>query len=113
MRTRGQSDRGHRIDSAPAELTAPANFQEFKREARRLIDAMQKHRSNDGEANRKRLAKLDAEIDNLIRAVREVGISPSLRQALTAAEAERDQLRAATAVDDVRDLRRGTLHHQF
>jgi site-specific DNA recombinase len=82
------------------ELTAPAYFAEFKREVRRLIDAKQKSQATDGFANRKRLAKLDAEVENLINVVGEVGISPSLRQALATAEAEREQRRAATAVDD-------------
>lgn len=82
------------------ELSAPEYFEEFKREARRVIDASQKTKSADREATRKQLAKLDSEIDNLIQGVREFGMSASLREALSKAEAEREQLQARAAMDD-------------
>jgi site-specific DNA recombinase len=47
------------------------------------------------EASRKRLAELDREIENLVNAVAEFGLSDALRSRLRAAETERAELQAA------------------
>ncbi|OYV74768.1 MAG: hypothetical protein B7Z66_15380 [Chromatiales bacterium 21-64-14] len=78
----------------------------FERETARLIVKAQKNSGPDTIAVRRRLKSLEKEIANLTGAIRELGISPALRDELRAAEQEKERIgnELDTAEAEVPDL---------
>ncbi len=80
----------------------------FERETARLLSEARKSSAPDAKAARTRLKALDKEIANLTAAIREVGLSPALRDELRAAEREKEELgkRLATTQTKTPDIPR-------
>lgn len=73
------------------ELLSPAALAELQGEVRRLLGGRDKA-ARGHDAARSRLEALQREIDRLVDAVAQAGLSTALRARLAAAEAERDEL---------------------
>ena len=74
----------------------------FKRETTRLLGERKRARRDD--APRRRIEALEREIENMVAAIRQGAWSQALQDALLAAEAERDRLRAAVSDESYTDL---------
>jgi site-specific DNA recombinase len=77
-----------------ADLLAPSALADVQMLVNKIAAEQRRALTESAEASRKRMAELNREIDNLVNAIAEFGLSVSLRDRLKAAEAERDELQA-------------------
>ena len=81
------------------ELFHPAAVEEFKREAARLLAEHKRSSKPDTAANKRQLAAVEKQIENMVAAIAAGAFSDALKAALATAEAERARLQAALNVD--------------
>lgn len=80
------------LDGLKEQLFTKERLRRFERETTRLLAQACKSNASDAKAATKRLKALDKEIANLTAAIRELGLSPALRDELRTAEREKEDL---------------------
>jgi len=87
------------LDGIKRDLFTPEGIELFKRETTRLLTEYKARQKPDHAALRKRLTKIEKEIDNIMDAIKAGIITPSTKGALTEAEAAKVELEKALHVD--------------
>ncbi|MFZ5619688.1 MAG: recombinase family protein [Pseudomonadota bacterium] len=89
-------------------LLTPERIELFRRETTRLLEEARREAKPDSQGDRERLKAVEKEIGNLVSAIREVGISPTLRDELRRAESEKQRIQAriAAAAEELEALPR-------
>ncbi len=90
------------LEHIKEELLTDEAMAYFRKETTRLLG--ERKRETDDEGLRRRLGKLEREIENMVDAIRQGTISTALQNALTEAETQRDRLAAELATRETATL---------